>query len=95
MKRLNDIFTSYLPKLDLHGEDSIGAKVRTNDFIMENAFLHNDQVVIIHGIGDGIVKNIVHETLKNNKHVNNYKQDNFNPGCTIVYLIVDNNVELC
>ena len=43
-------------------------------------------IVIIHGIGTGIVKNEVHEVLRVNKKVLEYKTDNFNSGCTVVRL---------
>ena len=43
-------------------------------------------IVIIHGIGTGIVKKEVHEALRVNKNVIEYKTDNFNSGCTIVKL---------
>ena len=57
-----------------------------NDFIDENLFLKNEMIVIIHGIGTGILKKEVHETLRVNKHVLEYRTDNFNSGCTIVKL---------
>ena len=43
-------------------------------------------IVIIHGIGTGIVKKEVHEALRVNKNVLEYKTDNFNSGCTVVKL---------
>ena len=85
-----DIFLERYPKIDLHGYDRDSAKMVTNDFIDENYFLGNKIVVIIHGIGTGILKNHVHETLRNNKKVSEYKLDNFNSGCTIVKLNVKN-----
>lgn len=84
-----DIFLERYPKIDLHGYDRDSARMVTNDFIDENVFLGNDTIVIIHGIGKGIVKEEVHNTLKNNKKVLEYKTDNFNSGCTIVKLKVN------
>ena len=81
-----NIFISRYPKIDLHGYDRDSARVATNDFIDENIILKNDIIVIIHGKGSGIVKESVHDTLKKNKQVLEYKTDNFNPGCTIVKL---------
>ncbi len=81
-----DIFLSRYPKIDLHGYDRESARVATDDFINENLILKNDTILIIHGIGSGIVKNSVHDTLKQNKYVLEYKTDNFNHGCTIVKL---------
>ena len=83
---INDIFLERYPKIDLHGYDRDSARVAVNDFILENIILHNDTIIIIHGIGSGIVKNEVHNVLKHNKNVIDYKTDNFNSGCTIVKL---------
>ena len=77
---------SNLPTLDLHGYDRDSARVATADFIDENIALGNDTIVIIHGIGEGIVKNEVYELLKHNKNVLEYKTDNFNSGLTVVKL---------
>ena len=87
---MNDIFLERYPKVDLHGMDRDSARMVTNDFIQENIILGNDTIVIIHGIGTGIVKKEVHEALEKNKNVLSFKQDNFNAGCTIVKLILNN-----
>ncbi len=81
-----DIFLDRYPKMDLHGVDRDSARMMTNDFVLENVMMGNETIVIIHGIGTGIVKREVHETLKNNKNVIDYKTDNFNSGCTVVKL---------
>ena len=81
-----DIFLERYPKIDLHGFDRDSARLATNDFILENLILGNDTIVIIHGIGSGILKKVVHDELSNNKNVLEYKTDNFNSGCTIVKL---------
>ena len=77
---------SNLPSLDLHGLDREYARILINDFIEDNYKLHNNTIIIVHGIGTGILKNTTHSTLKNNKKVESYKTDNFNTGQTIVYL---------
>ena len=87
--RVYDIFLERYPRIDLHGYDRDSARVATEDFINENIILKNDIIVVIHGIGSGIVKNEVHELLRNNKNVLEYKTDNFNSGCTIVKLKVN------
>ena len=84
--RVYDIFLERYPRIDLHGYDRDSARVATEDFINENIILKNDIIVVINGIGSGIVKNEVHELLRNNKNVLEYKTDNFNSGCTIVKL---------
>lgn len=89
MKKVYDIFLEHLPSIDLHGFDRDSARIATNDFILENVTLKNEKIIIIHGIGEGIVRNSVHQTLSKNKHVQSFKQDNFNPGITIINLNVD------
>ena len=83
-----DIFLNRYPHVDLHGLDRDSARMVTNDFVLENVFLKNEMIVIIHGIGTGIVKKEVHEALRVNKNVLEYKTDNFNSGCTVVKLKV-------
>ena len=51
--------------------------------------MKNNVIVIIHGIGSHIVKTSVHEALKRNKYVLEYKLYNYNVGCTIVSLSID------
>lgn len=81
-----DIFLNRYPSIDLHGYDRDSARMMTNDFVMENIILKNEYIVIIHGIGTGIVKKEVHEALRINRNVIEYKTDNFNSGCTVVKL---------
>jgi len=83
-----DIFLNRYPSIDLHGYDRDSARMMTNDFVIENVILKNEYIVIIHGIGTGIVKKEVHEALRVNKNVLEYKTDNFNSGCTVVKLNV-------
>lgn len=78
------IFIDNYPKLDLHGFDRETARVETNDFILGNKKLKNEIFVIIHGIGSGIIRKTVHETLKKNKNVIEYKTFYNNNGSTIV-----------
>ncbi len=82
--QVNDIFLDNLPNIDLHGFDRESARVITNDFIDEAQRLRYKKILIIHGIGTGIVKKSVHQTLKKNKKVISYKVDAINNGCTIV-----------
>lgn len=79
-------FYNNLPTIDLHGETKDISKILVKDFIYDNYKLKNEYVVLIHGIGKGIVKKSIYEELKINKYVKEYKQDNFNPGVTIVKL---------
>lgn len=83
--KLNEIiFIDNLPSLDLHGIDSATAKVLINDFIRDNKIMKNKNVIIIHGIGTGIIKNTTQEVLKYNKDVKDFKIYPYNAGCTIV-----------
>lgn len=81
-----DPFTCLLPTLDLHGLNSFEATVKVKEFINDNIKLKNEKVVIIHGKGTGILKNVVHNLLKSNKYVLNYYIYNLNDGMTIVLL---------
>ncbi|MDD2203260.1 MAG: Smr/MutS family protein [Bacilli bacterium] len=83
-KIFEDIFTKNLPTLDLHGYDRYTADVAVNEFILDNFKLGYHDVVIIHGVGTGVIKQAVHNNLKNNKNVLEYKFHNFNIGMTIV-----------
>lgn len=80
----NVIFIDNLPKLDLHGIDRETARVLVNDFIKDNIKMKNEIIVIIHGIGTGIIRKTVNETLKKNKNVIEYKSFYNNLGSTIV-----------
>jgi len=75
-----------LPTLDLHGEISDISRIRLIDFIKENYKLKVKYFLIIHGIGQDIIRKTVHEELKINNLVEEYKINMFNPGCTIVKL---------
>lgn len=83
---INDIFLERLPKIDLHGYDRDSARVAVNDFVDEAVVMGYDEVIIIHGIGSGIVKNTVQEVLSRNKMVLSYHIVGSNVGCTLVVL---------
>lgn len=82
----NILFIDRFPKIDLHGLTSDIATVEVNDFILEQLKLKNEIVVIIHGKGNGILKNRVHTILKSNKNVLDFCLYYNNNGCTIVRL---------
>ena len=84
MSKTNDIFLDMLPSIDLHGYDKDSARIAVNDFILESKLLNNKEVLIIHGIGTGILKETVHHELSRNKNVIDFKLANNNTGCTIV-----------
>lgn len=74
------------PSLDVHGEtrDTVGYLVKT--FIQDNLKLRNKHIVIIHGKGQGILKEKVHEILKKDPNVEAYHLDGMNLGATEVIL---------
>lgn len=84
MSLSNILFVERFPSLDLHGYDSVTAKMLVNDFIKENIKLKNEIFTIIHGIGAGIIRSSTHDTLKINKKVLEFQLSYFNQGCTIV-----------
>lgn len=89
MKLREVIFTDSLPTLDLHGHDALTARVRIQEFIKDNITMRKEIVVIIHGIGTGILKDMTHKTLKKNKNVIDYQLFYRNNGMTIVQLDID------
>lgn len=78
------IFIDNFPKIDLHGLDRDTARVLVTDFIKDNIKQKQEIIVIIHGIGTGILRKTVHETLKKNKNVLDFKTFYSNNGSTIV-----------
>lgn len=78
------MFSSSSPVLNLHGEVRSMVEVLVNDFIRDNAKMQVEYVGIIHGRSSDILKTRVHEVLKQNKDVDSFKVDIFNPGITIV-----------
>ena len=82
----NYMIYSNLPTIDLHGEDRISARIKTEEFIKDNVKLKNKLLIIIHGIGEGILKEEIYKYLRHNKDVKDYKLDIFNKGATIVEL---------
>lgn len=84
--KVYDIFLDRLPKIDLHGFDRDSARVAVNDFVDEAVMMGYYRIVIVHGIGRGIVKKVVQDTLKSNKKVMSYYIDAMNNGCTVVMI---------
>jgi len=80
------IFVDSLPSIDLHGYDRDSARVKVLEFINDNIRMKKDIICIVHGVGSGIIKNEVHNTLKKSKNVLEYKLFYSNVGCTIVKL---------
>ena len=77
---------SQLPSIDLHGYDRDYARILINEFIDDQYKLKQENIIIVHGNGSGILKRMIQDVLKKNKFVKEYKIDNFNSGMTIVTL---------
>jgi len=94
---MNVINRDSLPKLDLHGEPKEMVKILVEEFLEYNYVLGQLELVIIHGIGEGILKKEVHKVLKNSKKVVEFGLDMFNPGCTLVRLgaSIDSKDKVC
>lgn len=83
--KLNEIlFIDSLPSIDLHGFDSDYARIKINEFIHDNYIMGNQNIVIVHGIGSGMIRKTTNETLSKNKLVLDFKIYPGNVGCTIV-----------
>ena len=80
------MFLSNIPTLDLHGTPRDIAHVLINDFINDCYIEKQRYIRIIHGIGKGILKEEVKNTLKKNKLVQEFKVNNFNIGETLITL---------
>ena len=83
---MDKIVTSKTPHLDLHGEIESMVKVLVDEFIHDNVKMKNNVIIIIHGKSTNILTKKVHEVLKENKNVEDFKVNNWNVGETIVYL---------
>lgn len=85
----SDILTSKSPRLDVHGETYDSVSLYVTNFISDNLKLGNKYIAVVHGKGEGILKNRVHELLKNNKNVEDFYLNNWNLGETIIVLKID------
>lgn len=82
----NYMLYSNIPTLDLHGNDRFSAIYKANEFINDNQKLNNKLIKIVHGKGEGILRDELHKFLKTKKEVKEYKLDIFNTGTTIIEL---------
>lgn len=80
------MFTHQSPILNLHGETSDTCVFLVNDFINDNVKLKQEYIGIVHGKSSHILRDKVYTLLKQNKNVDSFKLDMFNPGLTIVKL---------
>ena len=86
MKKIDNPFLALYQTIDLHGYDSISAIIKVKEFITDSLHLRYYDLIVIHGKGSGILKKSVHEYLKSDRRVKEFKLDNFNDGATIIKL---------
>ena len=83
-KIIRDPFTCRYPVIDIHGETSETCRAVIDSFIRDNIHLKEENIIIIHGKGTGILKKATHEYLKRHKDVIKYYIDPLNDGQTII-----------
>lgn len=86
MRKIIDPFLYNVPHLDIHGYERYGAVAMVKNFIDNQMRIETKKLVIIHGKGEGILKQATHEYLKKDKRVLEFKTNNYNNGETIVIL---------
>lgn len=74
------------PSLDVHGETRDTVYTVLKEFIKDNIKLKNGTIIIVHGKGQGILKQEIHSYLKRMKEVKTYHLHYWNQGVTIVEL---------
>lgn len=85
----SEVLTSKSPKIDVHGETYDSVSLILSQFIDDNYKLGNKYIRIVHGKGEGVLKNRIHELLKTNKKVEDYYLNNWNIGETIIVLKIE------
>ena len=85
----SDVLTSKSPKIDVHGETYDSVSLILSQFIDDNYKLGNKYIRIVHGKGEGILKNRIHDLLKTNKKVEDFYLNNWNIGETIIVLKIE------
>ena len=86
MRKIVDPFLFDVPSIDIHGYDRNGGVAMVKNFIDIQIRIGNRKVTIVHGKGEGILKQATHEYLRKDKRVESFKLNIFNDGETIVEL---------
>lgn len=79
-------FLDYLPHIDIHGYSKEEAVFKVNEFINDNIKMGKLKIVIIHGIGQGILKKEINLVFSKDKRISKMYGDVFNLGITILEL---------
>lgn len=85
-QRVNNPFLEILPKIDVHGYTRDTVYLPVSDFINDNLKLNNKKIVVIHGIGNGILKDEIFLLFRKDKRVKSMHIDFANLGCIIIEL---------
>lgn len=86
MRKIVDPFLFDVPSIDIHGYDRNGGVAMVKTFIDNQIRIGKRKVTIVHGKGEGILKQATHEYLRKDKRVESFKLNIFNDGETIVKL---------
>lgn len=79
-------FLNILPSLDLHGYTREMIYVPVNEFINDSIKLNHQKILIIHGKGEGILKEELYLRFKNDKRISRMYISYENEGCSIIEL---------
>jgi DNA mismatch repair protein MutS2 len=86
MKKRIDPFLYNAPSLDIHGFDRYGGVAMIKNFIDNESRIGIKKLIVVHGKGEGILRQATHEYLKTDRRVLEYKLNIFNDGETIIIL---------
>ena len=86
MKKFIDPFLYNAPHLDIHGFDRYGGVAMIKNFIDNESKIGTKKLIVVHGKGEGILRQATHEYLKTDRRVLEYKLNIFNDGETIIIL---------
>ena len=89
MDRINDIRIHFNPQIDLRGKRTEDAIKEVSYHIDQARLLGEREISILHGKGDGILKTMIRDFLKNNREVKSYRAEKVEfggEGITIVEL---------
>jgi len=83
---MNDPFINILPSIDVHGFTQDEALFAVDEYINDNIKLGNEKLVIIHGIGEGVLRKAINTHFKRDKRISRIYVYGSNLGLTIIEL---------
>lgn len=86
LKIYRDPFLAILPSIDVHGYTASTVYLPVSIFIDDNLKLKNYKILIIHGMGEFILKNEIKREFTKDKRVKKIYSVSDNLGCTIIEL---------